>query len=124
LFRLTFALGAVASALLVALIVHGLAEDRRSDMAVLLALGASLARVGGSVLLHGAAIVAAGCGLGTAGAVALAVGLDRWAPILPIAFTAADVARVVGTFAAASLVATAASVLRLRHVDPMEAFRS
>ena len=124
LFQLSFGLGAVSSALLVALIVHGLVEDRRADMAVLLALGASLARVGGTVLAHGAAIVATGCALGTLGAVGLAFGLDRWAPILPIAFTVADVARVVGAFALASVVATAASVLRLRHVDPMEAFRS
>lgn len=121
---LSFGLGAATSAILVALIVHGLVEDRRADMAVLLALGASSWRIALALLLHGVVLVTSGCVLGVAAAYALAWGLDRWVPVIPLSFSGQDTVGMFAVFLISSVLATAVSVLRLRQIDPMEAFRS
>jgi putative ABC transport system permease protein len=117
-------LGVGAAAVLVGLLVHGVVEERRADVAVLLALGAGVPVVGGAVIIDALALVSGGAALGIGAALTLARVLDRWAPTIPLVPAWPDV---VGAIAALMLVGLAASlvpVLRLRSIDPLEAFRT
>lgn len=116
-------LGLVVAAMLVGLLVQGLVEDRRGDLAVLLALGGSGDALTRSVLGHVAALVLAGAGSGALASRVLGVTLDHFVPTIDLAFRALDVGVVVAVFLAAGLLAAALPVLRLRRIDPLEAFR-
>ena len=102
-------LGVLASALLVALLVQGLVEDRRADIAVLSALGVSLRRIGAAVIVHVWTLVAAGTLLGGLAAVALGGVLDDVLPTIQLAFEPADMAWTLVAFAAAGALGAAAA---------------
>jgi ABC-type antimicrobial peptide transport system permease subunit len=109
---------------LVALLSQGLVEERRDDLAILLALGAGPHRVG-AVLLRGVAgLVAMGATAGAALAVVLATTLDRWAPAVELQPRLDDTLLTLALFLAAGALGAALPVARLRRVDPLEAFRS
>lgn len=116
-------LGVATAAALVALLVHGLAEERRAELAALLALGASERHLWMAVGWQGLRLALTGAAVGLAGAVALGRALDEVYPVLPVSFAAIDAAGVALLFAAAGVVASSIPVLRLRRLDPMEAFR-
>jgi putative ABC transport system permease protein len=118
------ALGLAVASVLVALLAQGLVEERREDLAVLLALGAGPGRVGAALLRGVAGLVAAGAAAGAALAVVLAVALDRWAPAVELRPGVGDAAVTLALFLAAGAVGSAVPVARLRRVDPLEAFRS
>ncbi len=118
------ALGVLASALLVALLIQGLVEDRRSDIAVLGAMGVSLARIGGAVIVHACVLVAAGTLLGALAARGLEAVLERWVPTVQLAFVASDVLTTLAAFALAGIAGALAPVMRLKSIDPLEAFRT
>jgi putative ABC transport system permease protein len=116
-------IGAVSATLLVALLVQGAVDDRRRDIAVLFALGAPASAVGWSVVMHAEALVLGGGLIGAALTLGLEVVLRSSAPVIELSPRAADFAWVVLAFGLASLAATAAQLLRLRRIDPVEAFR-
>jgi len=117
-------LGVLASALLVALLVQGLVEDRRSDIAVLGAMGVSVARIGVAVIAHACVLVVAGTLLGAIAARGLEAVLDQALPTVQLAFVPGDVLTTLASFVVAGVAGALAPVMRLRRIDPLEAFRT
>lgn len=115
--------GILAAAVLVALLVQAAVEDRRQDISVLLAMGAPAHAVGLGVVAHAAWLVVLG---GIAGAV-LASALHavlRWSvPTVEIAPRVHDLAVVLPLFITSGVLAACLPLLRLRRIDPIEAFR-
>ncbi len=116
-------LGISAAAVLVALLVHAVVEEGRADIAVLLALGAETTALAGGVIREAAALVAVGGLIGTTMAFALGTLLERLMPVIPLTFHLINVLGVLLVFAAAGIAAAVVPILRLRRVDPLEAFR-
>jgi hypothetical protein len=123
LLTLVGALGVAAAAVLVGLLVHAVAEERRADLAVLFALGAEGGAVGRGMLGHAMMLVLLGALAGTAAACGLAILLDRLLPTIPLEVAPGEAAAVSGLFMAAGMIAATVPVLRLRRLDPMDAFR-
>lgn len=117
------ALGVAACAVLVGLLVHAVVEERRVDIAVLLALGASTRAVGVGVLRHALLLTLLGVGAGSGLAWGLAALLDWARPVIPLAIAVTDVGIIGVIFLTASLVAALVPVLKLGRIDPLEAFR-
>ncbi len=124
LLALLVALGLAVASVLVALLAQGLVEERREDLAVLLALGAAPRRVGAGLLRGVVGLVAAGGAAGAGLAALLSLALDRWAPAVELQPRFDDVAVTLALFLVAGTLGAALPVARLRHVDPLEAFRS
>jgi hypothetical protein len=116
-------LGIVAAAVLVGLLLHGVVEERRGDVAVVLALGADAASVGVGMIAHALGLVVLGVVTGSAGAWALAAILDRVLPVIPLAVSIRDAIAIALVFLVTGLVASLVPVVSLRRVDPLEAFR-
>jgi hypothetical protein len=117
-------LGVGVSSVLIVLIVQSLAEDRRADIAVLLALGASMRTVGVGLLLRAALVVLLGGLAGILLAFLFALVLDRLLPSIALSYTPGMVVLVLTTFFAAGVIAAVLPLLRLRRIDPLEAFRT
>jgi putative ABC transport system permease protein len=117
-------LGVGVSSVLVVLLVQGLVEDRRDDIAVMLAMGNSLVTVGASLIIRAVVLVAGGCLAGSLLALVLSAVLDRTAPHIEFTFATGQFAVVFLIFLLAGLLATAVPLLRLRKIDPLEVFRA
>jgi putative ABC transport system permease protein len=117
-------LGVGVSSVLVVLLIQGLVEDRREDIAVMLAMGNSAFNTGLSLIVRASVLVFSGCLAGSLLAIALARVLDRAAPHIEFTFAAGHFAIVFIIFMAAGLFATLIPLLRLRNVDPLEVFRA
>ena len=87
-------------------------------------MGTGLARIGAAVVAHAALLVALGSALGLGLSVALGAALDALAPTVQLAFRPADVVLVWIAFAIAGIAGAMVPVLRMRRIDPAEAFRS
>ena len=124
LLRLIAGLGIIAATVLVGLLVHGVVEERRADIAVLLALGASGRAVGSGIIRFALRLVCIGVLAGSAGAWALAALLDRLLPVIPLNIALLDAMGIALVFIGTGLVAALVPVLSLRKIDPLEAFRS
>jgi putative ABC transport system permease protein len=116
--------GMAAAAVLVSLLIHGVVDDRAHDIAVLLALGAPIARITGSVLTHAFALVVVGGALGASLSCAFRSALVRWFPTVGLAIEARDVLAIVLVLCLAALVSAGIPLIRLRRIDPVEAFRA
>ncbi len=116
-------LGLVAATVLVTLLVHAVVEERREDLAVLLALGASAKVLANAVIREAVSLALVGALLGIAAAATLGAVLDRTLPIIPLALQGGDAARVLIVFVAAAIGASVFPLARLRRIDPLEAFR-
>ena len=117
-------LGVFAATVLVSLLLHGVVEDRRAEMAVLLALGAGATVVGRGLVRQGAKLVICGGLLGLALAIGLGWVLERTLPTVPLTFVWTDVTAILVLFAVFGLASTVLPILRLQHIDPLEAFRA
>ena len=117
-------LGAVVAALIVALLVQGLVEDRRADLAVLLAMGTPLPRLALALVLQGTRMAALGGGGALVVAAAAERLLDRFAPALQLSLARDDVLWTLAALLMVSALAAALPVIRLSRVEPMEAFRA
>jgi putative ABC transport system permease protein len=117
-------LGLAVAAVLVSLLAQALVEERREDVAVLLALGAGPAAIGRALLGGVGRLVAAGAAAGGVLAALLATALDRWAPSVDLSLRLDDALVTVLLFAAAGAIGAAVPVARLRRIEPLEAFRS
>jgi putative ABC transport system permease protein len=116
-------LGLLAATVLVTLLVHAVVEERREDLAVLLALGADARALIGTLVREALVLALLGAILGIAAAAALGAVLDRALPVIPLAFQSGDAARVLLVFGAAASCAAILPLARLRRIDPLEAFR-
>jgi ABC-type antimicrobial peptide transport system permease subunit len=117
-------LGVLVAGVFVALLVQGLVEERRLDLATLLAMGAGFGALARALLVHALLLVGSGAVAGGLLAVALRAVLDRVLPTIELMFTPADLATAALVFAAAGALGTLVPVLRLRKIDPLEAFSS
>lgn len=121
---LLMVVGLAVAAALVGLLAQGLAEDRRTDVAVLFALGTSPRALSRGFLVHVELLVLLGGVLGTSAAYGLRAILDRLIPTVELNYRATDITIVFLLFACSSAVAALLPVMRLRKTDPLEAFRS
>lgn len=117
-------LGIGAAAVLVALLIHALVENRRSELAVLLALGADPGMLARGLIGEATRLIAAGAVLGAALARLLAILLDRVYPVIPLRVNWSDTLLALALFIACGALASAIPVARLGRVDPIEAFRA
>ncbi len=117
-------LGLAVAAALVALLAQGLVEERREEVAVLLALGTPPGALTRALLSHLARLVAAGSAAGGALAFLFARVMDRTLPTVELAIRWHDLLPVAAAFLVAALLAGTVPVARLRRVEPLEAFRS
>ena len=116
-------LGVVTATALVALMIHGLTEERRAELATLIALGTSEPQLWFALAWQGFRLVLSGSLAGVFGAIFLGIMLDKFYPILPVSFIAIDVAEILVLFFIAGISASSLPLLRLRNLDPMDAFR-
>lgn len=121
---LVAAMGISVAAVLVLPLVQGLVEDRRSDIAVLLALGNGAGVVGLGLIARAASLVLSGTLLGGGLAAGLVGFLDRFAPHIEFTYTADQFWLVCALFVAVGMLAAAVPLLRLRRIDPLEVFRA
>ena len=117
-------LGLLAAAVLIALLLQGLVEDRRAEIAVLAAMGMSANRIGADIVLNASMLVGAGVVIGGGSSLGLQVALDRALPTVQLTFMPADVAITLGAFFLAGVVGALLPVLRLSAIEPIEAFQS
>lgn len=116
-------LGVGAAAVLVALLIHALVEGRRTELAVLLALGAAPGTLARVMMGEATRLIVAGGVLGAVLARLLALVLDRVFPVIPLHFYLRDTLGALVLLIACGLLASAIPVARLGRVDPLEAFR-
>ncbi len=116
-------LGVSAATVLVTLLLYSVIEDRRAEMAVLLALGAEAMLVGRGVVRQAAKLLGLGGVMGLVLAVTLGRILDRALPTVPLTFATSDVVAVIAVFVVFGVAAAILPVLRLHRIDPLEAFR-
>jgi hypothetical protein len=117
------AVGLIAAAVLVSLLVQSVVEDRKRDIAVLFALGAHSGRVAGSVISYSTGLILAGTLAGALLTELLRWSTDRFAPTLELSTQPLDLAGVVLVFVIVGILAALVPLLRLRRIDPIEAFR-
>lgn len=117
-------LGVAVSAVLVVLLVQGLVDDRRSEIAVLLALGSSTMMIGSGLVARAGLLVLAGAFLGGLAALGLGSLLDKVFPSVELSFAVSHFFLTGIMFVVAASVAALVPVLRLRRIDPLDAFRA
>lgn len=118
------ALGVISAALLVAFLVEGIVEERRGELAVLLATGARPLTIGMGLALHTIRLLATGITLGATAASLLAWALDHIAPVVPLTSSARDFAIVAALLTGSGIAACCVPLIQLKDIDPLEAFRS
>ena len=117
-------LGIFSSALLVAFLIEGVVEERRGELAVLLATGARPAAIAGGLAIHAAKLLVTGIVLGAGLAHLLAATIDHVAPVIPLSYSPVDMSIVFALLATSGMVAALVPLFRLKDIDPLEAFRS
>lgn len=121
---LVTALGLGAAALLVGLLILSVVDERRGDIAVLMALGTGVPAIGRGVLAQAAGLSTKGAVLGIILASGLRAGLESFLPTIPLRISALDVVLIAILFVLTGAAAALAPVIRLSAIDPLEAFRS
>jgi putative ABC transport system permease protein len=117
-------LGMGAAAVLIGLLILSVVDERRADLAVVIAMGMGTGAAGGGVLAQAAAISLKGTLIGAALSVALKLALDAFLPTIPLRLFPADILLIALLFILAGLGSAVVPVLRLKAVDPLEAFRA
>ncbi len=123
-FGLVTVLGISVAVVLVILLIQGLVEDRRADIAVLFALGQSVRVVGLSLVKRAALLVISGSITGVIMAVTLSETLSHFAPQIEFTYSALHVGFACLLFLAAGVLSSVIPALRLRKIEPLEAFRA
>jgi hypothetical protein len=116
-------LGIGAACVLVGLLVLSVVDERRAEIAVLMALGARPGPIALGVVTYAGRLLGWGVALGLALSVGLAVALDRLLPTIPLVLAASDAVLVAAVFGAAGLAAAVVPIARLRAIEPLDAFR-
>ena len=116
-------LGVGAACVLVGLLVLSVVDEKRGELAVLIAMGARPVPVARAVLLYVMALLGLGVGIGVLLALGLTRFLDSALPTIPLAMAARDTVAVVAAFGLSGLLAATVPVVQLLSIDPLEAFR-
>lgn len=116
-------LGVAVAAVLVVLLIQGLVEERRGEIAVCFALGSAVSHMGQALMVRALLLVTTGALGGAVLAYLLQRLLDRVLPTVELVFGTWDHLAVLAIFAVAGIIAAGIPVLRLGRVDPLEAFR-
>jgi len=116
-------LGIGAACVLVGLLVLSVVDERRGEIAVLLAIGARPWPVAQGVVVYVIKLLGLGIGIGVVLAIALAYALDRTLPTIPLKLSMSDALFVAGAFGLAGFVAAVVPIVQLFSIDPLEAFR-
>lgn len=117
-------LAVAAAALLVGLLILSVVDERRGEIAVLLALGAGSDAVGKGVLAQATVLSLKGAFIGIILSYVCNIVLDATLPTIPLRISALDVMAIAFLFVITGLGAAIAPVVRLNAIDPLEAFRS
>lgn len=117
-------LGVTSAALLVAFLIEGVVEERRGELAVLLATGTTPAAIGRGLLLHAAKLLGTGMVIGVALAHLLRFLIEVFAPVIPLAYSIHDLAIVTALLSISGILSAFVPLIRLKNIDPLEAFRS
>lgn len=115
--------GMLVSAALIALLIQSAVDDKKRDIAVLFAMGASARRIALAAIAHAVLLVLIGSALGALGALGLESAAEHWFPTAELELRPADVLVALLVFPLVSIAAAALPLLRLRRIDPVEAFR-
>jgi ABC-type lipoprotein release transport system permease subunit len=115
--------GLIAAIALVVLLVQSVVEDRRSEIAVLLAMGVPYPVIGQGIIGHVARLVAIGSIFGGLCSVVLSLSLEKWVPTVEMQTSIVDIAGSILSLSVISVLAAIVPTLRLRQIDPVEAFR-
>ena len=123
LLTLVAGLGTAAACVLVGLLVLSVVDERRSEIAVLMAVGLRPVPIAQGVVTYVAQLLGVGIVSGLALAGGLTLLLDRVLPTIPLSLSASDASIVAIVFSLAGLGAAFVPVVQLRKIDPLEAFR-
>lgn len=115
--------GIIAAIVLVVLLVQSVVDDRRAEIAVLLAMGTPHRSISRAIVTYVAGLVAVGSFFGGLFGYALAVNFDRWLPTVEMEPALADILGGVALLTLVGVLAAIVPTLRLREIDPVEAFR-
>ncbi|MEM6930276.1 MAG: ABC transporter permease, partial [Myxococcota bacterium] len=113
----------ISATLLVELLVQGAIDERRQELAVLLALGVPLSEITVAVLIEAGGLALMGSLIGAFVALGMQGALDAGVAALDLHPTALDAVWVGLGLIASSAVGGLIPMLRLRRIDPGEAFR-
>lgn len=117
-------MGIASASLLLALLVHGLLERSRRELAVLLALGVRLSALVAAILLELELLVVLGVLTAAALALGLRVFLAYYLPSIDLDLAASDLLHTLLLLALCCSLSIVPSLVGLLRLDPMEAFRS
>ena len=117
-------IGAGAAVLSISVVTRGLVEERRPEIALLLAIGASTRRVAGGMLAAAGALIACGAVAGVGLARGLALVLDLSLPTVELSPSPGDQLLAGLLAAGAGLISAVMPVVGLGGIEPLEAFRS
>jgi putative ABC transport system permease protein len=117
-------LGVGAAALLIGLLILSVVDERRNDIAVLMALGTSSAAVSRGVLAHTTLLSLKGTLIGIFLSYGLEKGLDIALPTIPLDIAIVDVFAIAVLFIVTGVGSAIVPVKRLSTIDPLESFRS
>jgi hypothetical protein len=121
--RLVMVVGLIAAAALVAMLIQSIVEDRKSELSIILAMGASLGSVVVALLMVALRTAALGVVVGSVLVVVLSGITNAWFPTITVDPRWTDCALALGIFVAVSLLGAILPALRLRTIDPVESFR-
>lgn len=117
-------LGFVVGAAVVGLTMYSAVLEKRRELGVLKAVGASTRDLAVVVLTQAALASGIGCLLGVGLSVLASRATQAWVPQFVTALRAGDVALVAIAVVGMAVVAALAPLGRLSRIDPAEAFRS
>ena len=116
-------LGTAAACVLVGLLVLSVVDERRSEIAVLMAVGVRPVPIARGVVTYVAQLLGLGIAIGLALAYGLTLVLDQALPTIPLSLSALDASIVAVVFSLAGIGAAFVPVVQLGTIDPLEAFR-
>ena len=123
-FTYTPIIGAGAAVLSISVVTRGLVDERRPEIALLLAIGASTRRVAGGMLAAAGALIACGAVAGVGLARGLALVLHLSLPTVELSPSSGDQLLAGLLAAGAGLISAVMPVVRRAGIEPLEAFRS
>jgi predicted lysophospholipase L1 biosynthesis ABC-type transport system permease subunit len=115
--RLVTGVGLIAAAALVAMLIQGIVEERKRELAVLLAMGASLGSLVGDLLKVALLTASAGVVMGSLLANAMASATEAWIPTLTLQMRWADPFVAWIAFSIVALLGACLPLTRLRNID-------
>lgn len=123
-FSLLSMMGAVITAAVVTLILYGRVVERRTQLALLAAIGASPTWLARLVFAQAALLGLAGVATGAALTLGFGAGTGHWAPEVAFALTSADLLGPASMVVVSSLLGALLPAAWMLRLDPEEVFRS